>query len=302
MRHLLNIEDLTNDSVLAMFNMAATLKRGRGKSTDRPLAGKSIGLIFYKSSTRTRVSFEVGIHELGGHPLFYDSKSLQIGRGETIADTARVLSRYLHAVIIRTFAQKELELFAANSRVPVINALTNEFHPCQALTDAFTVYEVAGRLKGVRMAYLGDGASNMANSLMLVSKLLGMHMTVCAPDRFAPRLEILKGSPGDGTVVFEKDPAKAVAKAEFLYTDVWVSMGFENEEDERVDILRPYQLNAELVAKAPKGARILHCLPAHRGMEITDDVMDGPASIVFDQAENRLHMQKAILTTILAAG
>ena len=299
MRHLLNIEDLTNEGVLSLFNLAARLKRERGQSAEKPLAGKSVGLIFYKASTRTRVSFEVGIHELGGHPLFYDSNNLQIGRGETIADTARVLSRYLHAVIIRTFAQKDLELFAANSSVPVINGLTNEFHPCQALADAFTIYELKGRLDGVRLTYLGDGASNMANSLMLFAKLLNMRMTVCAPDKFAPRLEILKDSPGNGSVVFEKDPAKAVAGAEFLYTDVWVSMGFESEERERVDVLRPYQLNAALVAKAAKGARVLHCLPAHRGMEITDEVMDGPASIVFDQAENRLHVQKAVLMTLL---
>ncbi len=300
MRHLLNIEDLTQNSVQLMFDLAARLKRGRGMSSEKPLAGKSIGLIFYKASTRTRVSFEVGIHELGGHPLYYDSNSLQIGRGESIADTACVLSRYLHAVIIRTYAQKDLELFAANSKVPVVNALTNEFHPCQALTDAFTIFEVVGRLKDVRMTYLGDGASNMANSLMLVSKLLGLRMTVCSPERYAPRLEILAGSPGDGTVVFEKDPLKAVADAEFLYTDVWVSMGFENEEAERVAILQPYQLNTDLVGKAPKNTKIMHCLPAHRGMEITNEIMDGPASIVFDQAENRLHVQKAILTTILA--
>lgn len=299
MNHLLTIEDLTRDSVLELFKKTEHLKRTRGQALDRPLANKSVGMVFSKSSTRTRVSFEVGVNELGGQSLYLNANDLQLGRGETMADTARVLSRYLHAIIIRAHKHAEVEEFAKYSTIPVINALTDRFHPCQALTDVFTMFESAKRDTNIKLTYLGDGASNMANSLVLVAKLMGVDITVCSPEIYAPPADIIQRAQGIGSLSLETDPVKAVSQADFLYTDVWVSMGFEEEAEERLKILKPYQLNSTLLEQAPSHAKVLHCLPARRGLEITDTVMDGDQSIVFDQAENRLHVQKSILSSLV---
>lgn len=295
MKHFLTDEDLKHLDYSALMEFIIKVKKTRGKKTKKPLLGKSVGMIFSKTSTRTRLSFEVGIAELGGHPIFLNAKDLQLGHSETIADTARVLSRYLHAVVIRTYEQKEVEEFAKFSTIPVINALTNQYHPCQTLTDMFTIYEKAGRLKDINLTYIGDGSNNMANSLILSSKLAGVTITICSPKEYAPSKQICERKLGMGKVIWEKNPVQAVKNADFIYTDVWVSMGFEAESKARLAILTPYQLNKKLMKKAPSNVLVMHCLPAHRGLEITDDVIDGPRSIVFDQAENRLHAQKALL-------
>lgn len=297
--HLLTIEEITHDDLLKMFDLASRMKKERGHYPDKPLAGKSVGMIFSKSSTRTRVSFEVGVRELGGNSIYLDQNQLQLGRGETIADTARVLSRYLHGIIIRTYKQSDVIELAKYSRCPVINALTNEYHPCQVLTDLFTMYELSGDLKGTKLVFLGDGASNMGNSLMLGSKLAGIDLTISAPEEFKPDLSIADKIDGSGTVKWEVDPVKAVADADYIYTDVWVSMGFEEDTQKRLQALKPYQLNMDLLSQAPEGAKVLHCLPAHRSQEITHDVMECEQSVVFDQAENRLHVQKAILSMLI---
>ncbi|MBO5760250.1 MAG: ornithine carbamoyltransferase [Lentisphaeria bacterium] len=299
-KDLLSCLDLNTEDISTIFDLSASLKSGRGKSNQpRPLEGKSVGVIFAKSSTRTRVSFEVGITELGGHAVILDQGMTQMGRGESIPDTAHVLERYLSAIVIRTFKQSDVEGLAANAKIPVINALTDDFHPCQALTDIFTMYEYAGDLSKVKMAYIGDGASNMANSLMLASKLSGVTMTIASPEEYAPRKDIMEMNIGPGSASWTTSLKEAMDGADFVYTDVWVSMGFEKESAERMRILKPYQLNMDTLKMGKKDVKVLHCLPAHRGDEITDDVMDSPASIVFDQAENRLHVQKAIMSLLI---
>lgn len=297
-KNLLTVTDISNADLERIFDLTSKLKRERGLVDYRPLSGKSIGMIFAKSSTRTRVSFEVGIHELGGYPLYLEQGKMQVGRGETIADTAQVLARYLHGIVIRTYHQTDVEELAQYSGIPVINALTDDFHPCQAITDVFTMREYSGSLAGVKMAYVGDGYSNMANSLMFAAKMTGIHMTIGAPAEFAPRQDIMAMDKGPGKVEWVTDPLEAVKGADYIYTDVWVSMGCEDETEQRVKLLQPYQVNAAMMQAASPGVRILHCLPAHRGEEITDEVMDSPNSIVFDQAENRLHVQKAIMAMI----
>jgi len=294
-KDLLTLRDLNYGELEELFALTAKLKRERGKSDFRPLAGKSIGLIFAKSSTRTRVSFEVGVHELGGNPLYLDQGKMQIGRGETVADTARVLSRYLHGIVIRTFAHAEVEELARVASIPVVNALTDEYHPCQILADLFTILEYSGTLK-VKTVFVGDGSSNIANSLMLAAKLTGMHLVIAAPRDFAPNRAILAEC--GGAVAWREDPDEAVKNADYIYTDVWVSMGFEAEKAERLAKLAPYQVNDRMLKFAAPGVKLLHCLPAHRGEELTAEVMDSDASIVFDEAENRLHVQKAVLATI----
>ena len=298
MKHFLTFEDIGGESLPELLALAARLKRGRGSDTERPLAGKCLGLVFSKSSTRTRVSFEVGITELGGTAMFLNANELQLGRGETVADTARVLSRYLHGVVIRTFKHGDVVEFAKHASIPVVNALTSEYHPCQAFSDIFTIHERMGRLKGVKLVFLGDGRSNMANSLVLTAKYTGLDVVVCSPPDFSPGPEILARGSGNGVVSVEHDPVKAMDGADFIYTDVWVSMGYEDEKERRVKVLSPYQVNAALLSHAPAHAKVLHCLPACRGMEITDEVADGPQSIIFDQAENRLHAQKALLVAL----
>ena len=286
-------------SLEQLIETTARLKAGRGKAGQpRPLDGKSIGMIFAKSSTRTRVSFEVGIHELGGQPIYLDESKTQMGRGETIADTARVLSRFLHGIVIRTFRQSDVEGLAQYGSIPIVNALTDDYHPCQAFADLFTIWERKGKLEGLKMAYLGDGASNMANSLMMACKLAGMTFAIGAPEEFRPRQAIMDEDLGPGKVEWTTNPVEAMKDADFVYTDVWVSMGFEKESRERMKILDPYRLDMKMLGNARPDVKVMHCLPAHRGEEITDEVMESEHSIVFDEAENRLHMHKAILCTL----
>ena len=298
-KHLLTGREFDRAALEQLIETTAKLKSGRGKpGQPRPLDGKSIGMIFAKSSTRTRVSFEVGIHELGGQPIYLDESKTQMGRGETIADTARVLSRFLHGIVIRTFRQSDVEGLAQYGSIPIVNALTDDYHPCQAFADLFTIWERKGKLEGLKMAYLGDGASNMANSLMMACKLAGMTFTIGAPEEFRPRQAIMDEDLGPGKVEWTTDPVAAMKDADFVYTDVWVSMGFEKESRERMKILEPYRLDMKILGHARPDVKVMHCLPAHRGEEITDEVMESEHSIVFDEAENRLHMHKAILCTL----
>lgn len=299
-KDLLSCLDLELSDIGKIFELSTSLKKGRFQPNQpRPLEGKSVGMIFAKSSTRTRVSFEVGIHELGGHALYLSQGTTQMGRGESIPDTAHVLERYLAGIVIRTYKQSDVEGLAANASIPIINALTDDFHPCQALTDIFTMYEYAGDLSKVKMAYIGDGASNMANSLMLACKMAGAHIHIASPEEYAPSKELIAKAPGPGSIACGTSLKEAMEDADFVYTDVWVSMGFEEESAERMKILQPYQLNMDALKMGKKDIKVLHCLPAHRGEEITDEVMDSAHSIVFDQAENRLHVQKAIMCLLM---
>jgi ornithine carbamoyltransferase len=303
LRHLLRDDDLSPDEQRAVLDLADEVKKDRYGW--RPLAGpRPVAVIFDKNSTRTRVSFETGIAQLGGHPLIIDARYSQLGRGETIADTARVLSRYVDAVVWRTTEQDRIEAMAGASSVPVINALTDQFHPCQVLADLQTIRERLGRLAGVTLTYLGDGANNVAHSLLLGGATAGMHVRVAAPDGFAPDPAVLaaalgRAAHGGGEVSLTTDPVAAATGADVVVTDTWVSMGQEADELDRRAPFQPYQVNAELLRHAAPGAIVLHCLPAHRGDEITDEVLDGPASAVWDEAENRLHAQKALLVWLL---
>lgn len=297
-KDFLTLQDITREDLENIFDLAQKLKKDRGNLNYTPLAGKSIGLIFAKSSTRTRVSFEVGVGELGGRPLYLDQSKMQVGRGETVADTANVLSRYLHGIVIRTFAHAEVSELAKVATIPVINALTDEYHPCQLLADMLTIKEYSGKVNNsIRVAFYGDGRSNMANSMILAAKLTGMELVIAAPQEEAPSRELI----GDAkNICWEKDPVKAAEGVDYFYTDVWVSMGFEEERARRMEIFRPYQVTAQLFEKAKPNAKFLHCLPAHRGEEVAAEVMDDPArSIVFDEAENRLHAQKALMTLLI---
>jgi ornithine carbamoyltransferase len=302
-RHLLRDDQLGPDEQREVLELAAQMKKDR--YGHRPLAGpRPVAVIFDKSSTRTRVSFETGISQLGGHPLIIDADSSQMGRGETIADTARVLSRYVDAVVWRTAGQARIEEMAAASAVPVVNALTDEFHPCQVLADLLTVSERRGELPGLTLTYFGDGANNMAHSLLLGGVTAGMHVRIAAPDGFVPDPGVVadaeaRAAETGGSVVLTGDPLAGAAGADVLVTDTWVSMGQEGDGLDRREPFLPFQLNADLLHRANRDAVVLHCLPAHRGDEITDEVMDGPASAVWDEAENRLHVQKALLTWLL---
>ncbi|MBR1951545.1 MAG: ornithine carbamoyltransferase [Lentisphaeria bacterium] len=295
-KDLLTLNDLTRDDLEKIFEFSTKLKQERGKVSYTPLAGKSIGLIFAKSSTRTRVSFEVGVNELGGTALYLDQGKMQVGRGETIADTANVLSRYLHGIVIRTFSQAGIEELARVASIPVINALTDDYHPCQIVADLLTIKEYSGKVdSSIRVAFYGDGKSNIANSLILAAKLTGIELVICSPESVGMNQNVAGNAPN---VIWEKDPIKAAEGVDYFYTDVWVSMGFEEERTERMKIFQPYQVNSKLFEYAKKDAKFLHCLPAHRGEEVSADVMDSPRSIVFDEAENRLHVQKAIMSML----
>ena len=302
-RHFLRDDDLDPAEQAAVLDLADRAKADRFGA--RPLAGpRSVAVVFDKSSTRTRVSFEVGIAELGGTPVILDGATSQLGRGETIEDTSRVLSRYVDAIVWRTSGQERIEAMASASGVPVVNALTDRFHPCQVLADLQTIRERLGRLEGVTLTYLGDGANNMAHSLLLGGVTAGMHIRVAAPAGFVPDPDVLQDAKAraeetGGSVTLVADPHEAVAGAEVLVADTWVSMGQEDDGLDRAGPFRSYQLNADLLARAADGAMVLHCLPAHRGDEITDEVLDGPSSAVWDEAENRLHAQKALLTWLL---
>jgi ornithine carbamoyltransferase len=298
MRHYLSVDDLTAGDLPELLDLADALKSDRAVHADA-LAGRSIALIFEKPSTRTRVSFEVAVEQLGARAVVLSSNELQLGRGETIEDTGRVLSRYVDAIVLRTFEQERLEILSTTTTVPVINALSDFEHPCQALADLFTIREHLGELHGRVVAYLGDG-NNVSHSLLLAGTKTGMTVRVATPPGFEPipqvvhRAEEIAAETG-GAVELTHDPEDAAIGAHALYTDVWTSMGQDLEADERALVFPSYQLSQKLVDLADPGVVVLHCLPAHRGQEITDEVIDGPRSVVWDQAENRLHTQKALL-------
>ncbi|MFC3894777.1 ornithine carbamoyltransferase [Lentzea rhizosphaerae] len=304
LRHFLRDDDLTTEEQAAVLDLADVYKADR--FTAKPLAGpKSVAVIFEKNSTRTRLSFEVGIAQLGGNPVIIDGRSMQLGREETIEDTSRILSGYVDAVVWRTFAQARMEAMASVSRIPVVNALTDEFHPCQVLADLQTIRRRYGKLAGLTLTYLGDGANNMSHSLLLGGATAGMHVRIGAPASFVPNPQFLedakkRAAETGGSVALISDPRESVDGADVLVTDTWTSMGQENDGKDRVGPFRPYQVNSELLAATGKpDSTVLHCLPAHRGWEITDEVLDGPQSLVWQEAENRLHAQKALLVWLL---
>lgn len=300
-KDILNVDNMTFTDLDNIMKLSELIKRRRLTWDRKSLAGKTIAMIFSKSSTRTRVSFEVGIRELGGNALFLDQNDMQLGRGESIEDTAKVLSRYIHGVVIRTYRHADVVELAKFAKFPVINALTDEFHPCQILTDLFTMSEFSGKLDGVKVAFVGDCASNMANSMILAANLAGLDLRLTSPANYAPSKELMRTATNAdrGTVKWTENIEEAVDGVDYIYTDVWVSMGMEEERQTRLTELQPYQVTNEIVKSAGDGVRIMHCLPAHRGEEIAADVIDSHKSIVFDQAENRLHVQKAIMTMLL---
>jgi ornithine carbamoyltransferase len=305
-KDLLSIHDLSVDEVAEILDFAGELKAMQKAGVEHPiLAGKTLGMIFEKSSTRTRVSFEVGMYQLGGQALFLSSRDLQIGRGEPIKDTARVLSRYLDGIMIRTFAHSDVEELARYADVPVINALTDLLHPCQVLTDLLTIKEHRGQnLKGLKLAYIGDG-NNMANSYMYGCAKAGIHFAAATPQGYEPDAEVTKNAVADaketgGSITLVHDVFEAAKDADVICTDVWASMGQENEREERKKIFAGYQINQALLEVADKHAIVMHCLPAHRGEEITADVFEANAQVIFDEAENRLHTQKAIMALTMA--
>jgi len=300
MKHLLSLQKVSAKDMRRILDLADQLKRGRADRSFQPLAGQSWAMIFTKASTRTRVSFEVGVRELGGDVLYLSPRDTQLGRGEPIEDTARVLGRMVHGAIIRTFAQKEVEQFAAFSGIPTINALTDEEHPCQVLADLQTMQELCGGYVGRKVVFMGDGDNNMARSWMWAAEKLGFEFVICAPRAYQPPPAYLRRF-RSGNVSVEPHPAKAVKGADVLYTDVWVSMGQEEESVKRLADLSGYQINDALVRKAKKRALVMHCLPAYREKEITAEVLEAHADTIFQQAENRLHAQKAILA-ILGGG
>jgi ornithine carbamoyltransferase len=298
-KDFLALHDLSSKEIADILKRAIDLKSGKDKNSC-PLIGKSIGMIFEKPSTRTRVSFETGIYQLGGNAICLNSSELQLGRGETLADTARTLSRYLNGLVIRTFEHSIVEEFSVNSSIPVINGLSDLHHPCQILADLMTIYEKKGKLKGIKMAYIGDG-NNVCNSLISAASLMEFNLTVACPEGLEPDAKILEAakSSAKSEIIILRDPKEAAGKADVVYTDVWVSMGQEKSSQPKKNKLKNYQINSKLLSCSKKDVTVLHCLPAHRGEEITDEVMDGPNSVVFDQAENRLHTQKALLELLI---
>ncbi|HTJ79962.1 MAG TPA: ornithine carbamoyltransferase [Rariglobus sp.] len=309
MKHFLKETDFKPHEVAEVFALARDLKQKRGRHTPPVLQHQTWALIFSKSSTRTRVSFEVGVHELGGNPLFLNKNDIQLGRGESVEDTAKVLSRFVHGLIVRTYDHSEVERLAASGTVPVINALTDFLHPCQIYTDAFTMAErwapkggdLLASLKGRKIAFLGDTACNMANSWILGAALFGMKISLSGPKGFEPSADIdalLKQEGFAKDYHFTTDPMEAVKDADVVYTDVWVSMGKEEETKQRIAQMSPYAVTGKLFAAAKPDAWFMHCLPAHPGEEVSQEVLDNPRSIIFDQAENRLHVQKAIMAVL----
>lgn len=299
MNHLLKLADLSREEILSILNLADQLKYERKNGiVNETLKGKKLGMIFQKSSTRTRVSFEVGMYELGGYALFLSNRDLQIGRGEPVEDTARVLSRYLDGIMIRTFAQKEVEDLAKYGSIPVINGLTDYCHPCQVLADLMTIRERKGSFKNLKMCFIGDG-NNMANSLMVGAIKTGMAFFIACPKGYQPDAALVKWAMQNGEFTMTEDVAEAAKGADVVYTDVWASMGQEEEKKQREKAFAGYQINAETMKSANKDAMVLHCLPAHRGEEITADVFEAHAEEIFEEAENRLHAQKAVLCKLL---
>ena len=321
MKHLLSIEKLPKADMEKILAASALMKKSRGKKhPPQPLAGKIWAMLFTKSSTRTRVSFEVGIRELGGQPIFLNATEIQLGRGEPIKDTARVLGRMVHGAVFRTFAQSDVEEFAAYSKLPTINALTDDEHPCQILADIFTFQEKRGSIKGKIVTFVGDGASNMANSWIFAAAKLGFELRIAAPRNFWPAKEIIARAggklgpvapagqksvyyyefPSGGKIALTEDLKSAAMESDLLYTDVWISMGKEAESADRIEQMKGYQINRLLVKLANPDALVMHCLPAYRGKEIDDETFEANAQTIFDEAENRLHAQKAVLEWIVS--
>jgi ornithine carbamoyltransferase len=298
MKHLLSIEKLARDEIERILDETTALKQERASRKAQPLTGQTWAMIFSKASTRTRVSFEVGIRELGGQVVFLPASEIQIGRGEPIKDTARVLGRMVHGAVIRTFAQGDVEEFAQYARIPTINALTDEEHPCQILADLFTYQEKRGSIAHKVVTFVGDGACNVVNSWIFAAARLDFELRIAAPKAFQPEPELLKRA--RAKVVLTEDLAAAARDADLLYTDVWVSMGKEAESAERMQQLNGFQINSRLVSLAKPGALIMHCLPAYRGKEIDEATFEANAQTIFDQAENRLHVQKSVLTWLSA--
>ena len=296
-RDFLNISDLTREEIYEIIRYAIDLKKDRYK--DQSLKGKSIGLIFMKQSTRTRVSFEVGVYQMGGQPLYISGITTQLSRNEDIKDTARVLSRYLDGIVIRTFQHKEVEDLAKYGSIPVINALTDYLHPCQVLADLQTIYEKFGKIEGLKLTYIGDG-NNMANTWLIAGGLMGLNITVATPEGYEPNGKAVKealdlAKKTGAKIEITNNPYEAVKKADILYTDVWVSMGQEETEDKK-KAFKNFQIDKKLVEKANKDAVVMHCLPAHKGEEITEEIFEKFADVIFDEAENRLHSQKALMS------
>lgn len=297
-KDFLTLLDMTSGELEKLLKRAEELKSGKDSSAC-PLIGKSIGLLFDKTSTRTRISFQTGIYQLGAQPIYINTKEMQLGRGETIEDTAKVLSRYLHGIVIRTYAHDTIEKLAANSLIPIVNGLTDLHHPCQALADMLTIREKKGTLKDVRVVYVGDG-NNVANSLIEAAVLTGIDLVLACPRGYDPDRKIYENaSNGGASVRLLTKPEEAVRDADVIYTDTWISMGQEREADRKRKIFRGYQINRQLMSLAKPDAIVMHCLPAHRGEEITDEVLDSEQSVVIDQAENRLHTQKALLEMLI---
>lgn len=303
-KDLLTLIDLTSEEIMDLLDSAIDLKQKHKNGEDTSyLKGKTLAMIFEKHSTRTRVSFEAGMLQLGGNAIYLNSNDMQLGRGETIADTARVLSEYVDAIMIRTFEHEKIEELAKSASIPVINGLTEDFHPCQALADLLTIYEQKKSFKGSKLVYVGDG-NNVAHSLMIAAAKVGLDCTVVCPPGYAPKPFIVEkaqeiAKETSAIIEVSHDPVGGLKGADFIYTDVWASMGQEEEQQERLQAFMPYQVNAELVSAANEDYTFMHCLPAHRGEEVTSEVIDGPQSVVFEQAGNRLHAQKAILKAIL---
>lgn len=302
MKDFISLHDCTSEEIENLIKLALKLKKEQKEGIPHKiLAGKTLGMIFSKSSTRTRVSFEVGMTQLGGYPLFLSANDIQLGRGETIYDTAKVLERYLDGIMIRTFSHQDVLDLAEYADIPIINALTDLLHPCQVLADLQTIYEKKGKLEGLKLAYIGDG-NNMAHSLMYGCAKAGLDCAIATPHNYAVDGEVLENAKSDFTkskLLITEDPIEAIKNADVVYTDTWVSMGMEDEKAERIKVFKPYQVNGELMKHAKDDVIFLHCLPAYRGFEVTDDVIDGPHSVIFDEAENRLHAQKAIMATLM---
>lgn len=304
MKHLLSLNDLSTDEIHDLLKLSEKLKRQTKEGVQHHLLkGKTLGMIFTKSSTRTRVSFEVGMYQLGGYSLFLSSNDIQLGRGESIFDTANVLSRYIDGIMIRTFKQSDVEDLAKYGTIPVINGLTDEMHPCQILADLLTVYEHKGKLEGLKLAYIGDG-NNVAHSLLHGCAKTGMDIAIASPkgyecdSRYVDEAKQTAKASGS-KIVLTQDPVEAIVNADVVYADTWISMGQEEQKEEKLNIFMPYQINSQLFAKAKEDAIFLHCLPAYRGYEVTEDVIDGAQSVIFDEAENRLHAQKAVMATLM---
>ena len=306
-KHLLTLQDWSEDEIYQCLSLALRIKNmQKNGEIQTCLSGKTLAMIFAKSSTRTRVSFEVGTTQLGGSALFLSTADIQLGRGEPISDTAQVLSRMVDGIMIRTFKQSDLEELAKHGSIPIINGLTDEFHPCQVLADLLTIYEKKGTLKGLKLAFVGDG-NNMAHSLMIGCSKLGMDVAIASPDGYKPNpvytaWSVANAERHGSKVTICSDPLEACKDADVLYTDVWASMGQESEAEKRREAFKGFQINAECLSVAEKDAIFLHCLPAHRGEEVTSEVIDGKHSVVFDEAENRLHAQKAVMALLMGGG